>query len=178
MIRLLASTVVVLLLVVPVPASEEKGKESDEGKSDEKEETLTFSNADLERRYGAGTSTKSTESGAKTSTDASDSVATGQAALDKMFADRASSKEKAVKISQAEAAVAAARARVAQLETKRLEVVNPLLPRPAPPEDPAEAERWKAMNGVERANATKAELDAARQALTEAEAALAAARGN
>jgi hypothetical protein len=165
------------LVLAPALASDEKAKETEKSKSD-KEESLSFTNEDLARRYSGGEKKKPTSAPPKSSTSEEKPVDNGAAALEKLFADRDSRKENAGKVVEAEAAVVAARERVTQLEKKKLAVVNPFMARPAPPEDKEEAERWKAMDGSERAAAAQIELDEARKALADAESALAGARRN
>lgn len=174
--RLTASLAAGLLLMAPALASDEKKQETEKAKVD-KEEVLSFSNADLDRRYGDGEKKKSTESSTESSTAGKKPDDAGPSALEKLLADETARKARVVTVTEAEAAVVAARERIAQLEKKKLAVVNPFSARPAPSsEDEAEAELWKAMKPGERSDAVKAELEAARKALVEAESALLSAR--
>ena len=175
--RPIATLIAGLLFLAPALASDEKAKEQEKSKSD-KEESLSFTNEDLARRYSGEEKKKSAPATSQPSTSDKKPDSDGASALEKMFADRDSRKENAGKVAEAEAAVAAARERVAQLEKKKLAVVNPFSARPAPPEDDEEAERWKAMNAPERLAAASTELDEARKALADAESALAVARRN
>lgn len=174
--RLTASLAAGLLLMAPALASDEKKQETEKAKVD-KEEVLSFSNADLDRRYGDGEKKKSTESSTESSTAGKKPDDAGPSALEKLLADETARKARVVTVTEAEAAVVAARERIAQLEKKKLAVVNPFSARPAPSGDEAEAELWKAMKPGERSDAVKAELEAARKALVEAESALSSARG-
>jgi len=175
--RTIATLLAGFLFLAPALASDEKAKEPEKNKTD-KEESLSFTNEDLKRRYSGGEKKESSEATPQSSTSEKTPDDGGAAALKKMFAERDSRKDNAGKVAEAEAAVAAARERVAQLEKKKLAIVNPFLARPAAPEDEEEAERWKAMNGPERVAAADGELVEARKAVAEAESALAVARRN
>lgn len=182
--RMTATLIAGLLVLAPALAADEKAKETEKSKSDkDKEESLSFTNEDLARRYGGDEEKKpapeTSQSVPSSEQPSTDKPGTDEAsALEKLFADRDSRKEKVGMIAEAEAAVAAARERVTQLEKKKLAVVNPFLARPAAPEDAADAERWKKMNGAERVAASNSELEEARKALAEAVSALASARRN
>ena len=130
-----------------------------------KEEVLTFTTADMERKYG-----KSAKPVAK-----SDSQATpdGKPKPDPLAQLQASQDAKREKI--ASRAEAGARARSAQenvtvLEKRLASLRNPLLPRSDPTGE--EKEAWQKANQVERLRMTEKKLASAREELAAARAAL------
>lgn len=177
MIRMTAALLSGLLLLTPVLASTDKDKPLPKDKGDKKEESLSFSNSDLERRYGGGEEKAKSKKAAPSSAVEKKSEA-GSSALEKMFAKEEAKKERAQKVADAEEVVAAAKERIARLEKTKRAIANPYLARPSAPEDEEQAERWKNQDSAERLNSTDAELKSARKMLADAQAALAEARRN
>ncbi len=90
--------------------------------------------------------------------------------LTKLFDDQRRAQEHAAQVAAAETKVAEARQRIGDLEKRMLAVKNPLLARPAAPQD--KAEEWKHSDGAERVKRTESELEQAQAALARAEAEL------
>ncbi len=155
-----------------------------------------YSNTDLEQMFGGAPSAKKQEAppaqGATPASEPSERVepeseteaetarvpvpAEQKGAVDALLEREAARAEYAQSIADAELQVRQAQKRVSDLEQRQLAARNPLLPRPAAPEEGAE--EWQAMNGAQRAARADEELRSAREALTEAEQELARLRAS
>ncbi len=140
------------------------------------EEVRVYTNEDLDRLPPDPTASRRTpkpeEALAAKGADAAKQPASAAAVdpLEKLDDDRARAAGLAAQTAEAGRKVAAAEARVRDLERRQLEIKNPYLPRPEVP--PEQAEAWKKMNGAERVKATEEELKQARKDVEDAKAAL------
>jgi hypothetical protein len=94
--------------------------------------------------------------------------------LELMREKQAKAAEQKRLIAEAEQKVSSARQRVADLEKRRLAIVNPFMARPEIPTD--EKEQWDSEGSQERLTTTDRQLEEARQQLAEAEGELARLR--
>lgn len=136
------------------PTQEETA--SDQQQSDDS--TVSFTNDDLERMFGAS---KAPEKSVPEATAAREGAPSGdplQALQNEQ--DKLASQQS--QIAAAQARVAEAEARVKVLEQRSAQIANPLLPRPQL--SPEEAEAWKGMSGVQRLAQNQAEIDEAKKA--------------
>jgi hypothetical protein len=137
-----------------------------------------YSNADLERMFGPPPPPEPVETPARTAEgagpgDAND-AGESTSALDLLFERRDAARERDKALAEAEQQVADARKRVTELERRVLATKNPFLARPGPPEEGAE--EWRQAGTPQRLQMAEQELQAAREAVTEAERKLAELR--
>jgi hypothetical protein len=97
-------------------------------------------------------------------------------ALTLMFEQEAARKEHAQKISETERKIVELRQRVVDLEKRELAIKNPFLARPQPPEEGAD--EWDGASAPDRVAQTQAQIDAAKEAVAEAERELSALRSS
>jgi hypothetical protein len=88
--------------------------------------------------------------------------------LERMAEQKKAREDHRILLTAAEKAVTDAEQRVAELEKRALAARNPLLPRPAPPEDEEERAAWNSADGVGRAAQADQQLQSAREALAKA----------
>lgn len=157
-----------------IRAARENRERTDKGK-----EVQVFTNADLDRLFGAPPPPSAAEPD-QTKATGSDASAQAPAAEDplKWMADqKAKESEREAQIASAEKKVAEAQDKIASLEQRIRSIRNPLLPPPKPPEDAQAREDWDASNAKGRLEESQSELDRARDELRAAQDELAALRG-
>ena len=144
-----------------------------------------FTNKDLKKLQGMGSSSASTSSSSPTPvpTPTRDKPPAVEAAasqpktaLEQMFEQEALRKEHEQKIVEAEQRVVTARQSVVDLEKRLLAIKNPFLARPKTPEDGAR--EWESGNSQQRVDMTEARVQAAREEIAQAERDLAALRNS
>ena len=139
----------------PKPKDEKKGKQ---------EEVLTFTTADLERKYGKSVKPKPAVD------PAGEPAAAKPDPLAQLQAGQQAKRDKAAQRVEAQKKVQAAREKVAAIEKRLARLRNPLLG-PARPDDD-EKEAWKGKDQAGRLRMTEEKLAAARDELAAAETAL------
>ena len=154
-------------------ASEAAGSEAkpDAGKK-EPEAGKVYTNADLERLFGAAPAPKAEEGKPDDAEAAAGAAPKPPDALRTMQDAQARGKTRQLQAAQVENDVAAKRAEVEMLEQRILRIRNPLLPRPEVDLTPEEREEWKGLTAPQRVDLTQKQLDQARKELAEAEARL------
>jgi len=188
----------------PVPAGQSEGdKDSDRASTSAKESeqklsplvnatggkpgssSKVYTNDDLKQLQGTGSSDSSAEPAkpqAASETKPGQPAAAAKpaeppkSALGQMFEQEALRKEHVQKIAEAEERVVDAKQRVVDLEKRRLAIRNPLLARPAAPEEGAD--EWAGANGEQRVEMTNSQIEAARDEVAQAESDLAALRNS
>ena len=159
------------------PETDEDPKAADsEAKPDaekkEPEEGKVYTNADLERMFGAAPAPKAVEGKPGAGEAAAGAAPKLPDALDTMQDAQARGKTRQLQAAEVEKEVAAKRADVEMLEQRILRIRNPLLPRPEADLTPEEREEWKGLTSPQRVDLTQKQLDQARKELAEAEARL------
>jgi hypothetical protein len=154
-------------------ASEAAGSEAKpDAEKKEPEPGKVYTNADLERLFGAAPAPKAEEGksgAAETTAGATPKVPD---ALDTLQDEQARGKTRQLQAAEVEKDVAAKRAEVEMLEQRILRIRNPLLPRPEVDLTPGEREEWTGLTAPQRVDLTQKQLDQARKELAEAEARL------
>jgi hypothetical protein len=135
-----------------------------------------YTNQDLQRMFGAARPSNPPETAPPGSTPESSEPTEGtrapQSALEQVLGEEKLRQERQAEIPAAEQAVGDARERVKEMERRVLASKNPLLARPALPEDEQTAGEWAESGAAGRVSIAEQELDAARTALAKAEQAL------
>jgi hypothetical protein len=136
-----------------------------------------YTNDDLERLRGAGPASSQAPSpsrdgeppadGAADTAEGSAKPPEAKSALDQLFECETLRQEHAQKVADAEQQVVAAKQRLADLERRLLAIKNPLLARPAAPEEGAE--EWNSADGQQRVQQTESQIQAARDEIAQAE---------
>jgi len=130
-----------------------------------------YSNEDLQRLYGGGSlKTDEPETASGEGTLPTTPTEPDYDPLKQMLEQQGQAKQRDKDIVEATAKVSDAKQRITDLEKRILATKNPLLARPAPPEEGAD--EWNAMSAPERVDRSKQDLEAARTQLAEAEAEL------
>jgi len=130
-----------------------------------------YSNEDLQKLYGGGSlKTDEPETASGEGTLPTTPTEPDYDQLKQMLEQQGKAKQRDKEIVEAETKVADARQRIADLEKRILATKNPLLARPAAPEEGAD--EWNKMSAPERVDRSKQDLEAARTQLAEAEAEL------
>jgi hypothetical protein len=144
-----------------------------------------YTNADLgpaivqSPRHQKSEAAKETADGkgeSKEKVDAAAGVPAEKDALTWLFEQEAARKEHVAKISEAEQRIVGLRQRVVDLEKRELAIKNPLLARPQPPEE--DADEWIGATAPERVAQTQVQIEAAKEALAEAERELSSLRSS
>jgi hypothetical protein len=178
------------LFVLPVPAEEGTEEKATEAEATEAEATReeareaasgVITNETLERLFGPAPEAPPTPVKEEAAPPAP-AAESGEAApeggttpaerpptdpLELMRERQAQAAEKRRLIAEAEQKVTAAKQRVADLEKRRLAIVNPFMARPEIPAD--EKEQWDSEGSQERLATTDGQLEEARQQLADAE---------
>jgi len=154
-------------------ASEAAGSEAKQDAAKKEPETgKVYTNADLERLFGAAPASKTEEGKAGDAKTAAGGASKPPDALDAMNDARARERTRRLQAAEVEKVVATKRAEVEKLEQRILRIRNPLLPRPEVDLTPEEREEWKGLTAPERVDLTRKQLDGVRAELAEAEARL------
>lgn len=165
------STIKPMILAVCLAASPLAAGEGESTKTDgppkpatTKPEPIVISNETLERRFGPPDPESARPAPSRPAP-----PARGKGPDVATMVEQHKETEKAAKDAKQkrEAAIAQARARIADLERRLLALRNPLLARPAAPEK--NAEDWQELDTVERVKRFEKELQDARRALAEAQ---------
>ena len=130
-------------------------------KDPKEEEVLTFTTADMERKYGKS---------AKPAPKPTGGPGAEADPLAQLQANQAAKREKVAQRAEGGARVRAAQEKVAALEKRIAGLRNPLLARSAPPEEDREA--WDGADQAGRVQMTEKKLAAAREELAAARTAL------
>jgi hypothetical protein len=204
MVLCFVSVLVFAVATTSVPAGQSEGdKDSDRASTSAKESeqklsplvhatggkqgasSKVYTNDDLKQLQGTGSSGSSAEPAKPqpaSETKPGEPAAAAKpgepakSALDQMFEQEALRKEHVQKIAEAEQRVVDARQRVVDLEKRRLAIRNPLLARPAAPEEGAD--EWAGANGQQRVEMTDSQIQAAKDEVAQAELDLATLRSS
>ena len=157
------------------PETDEDRKASEVKPDAEKKEPepgKVYTNADLERLFGAAPAPQAEEGKTDVAKLPAGAAPKLPDALDTLEDAQARGRTRQFQAAEVEKDVAAKRAEVEMLEQRILRIRNPLLPRPEVDLTPAEREEWKGLTAPQRVDLTQKQLDQARKELAEAEARL------
>ena len=128
--------------------------------------TPSYSNADLQRMFGAPSADPAPSSSGSTEPPETEGAKEApKDPLTQLLEAQESEKERQSKAEAARQKVAVIEKRIVDLERRTLALRNPLLQRPSAPEDEAARDAWNAADTVGRLEQNAQQLDLAREAL-------------